>query len=73
MDMRFDMFDSNSSGDWIGDDVVCVGWVGFWGVVEWLVWEDLDVSWFVVEAMDLWLWYHVRFWSLKVVNNGGKL
>ena len=57
--MRFDMWDSNSSGDWAGDEwevvewVVCEGWAVSWGVVEWAICENWAVSWGVVEAMDL--------------------
>ena len=64
--MRFDILESNSNGDW--DEAMWVG--GDWTRVVCVDWED---SLGVVEAMDLGLWYHVRFWSLKVVINGGKI
>ena len=63
--MRFDILESNSNGDW--DKAMWVG--GDWTGVVCLDWED---SVGFVETMDLGLWYHVRFWSLKVVINGGK-
>ena len=62
MDIRFDILESNSNGD--GDGVV---WVEDDGIG--VDWED---SVGVVEAMDLWLWYHERFgawrWLTMVEN-----